>query len=264
MSPGIALLREGPVVRIRLNRPDRRNAFDDEMIREIRETFEGLAAESGHRAIVIDAEGESFCAGADLRWMQRLAEADVETNRADALQLSSMFAAVADSPVPVVALVRGPALGGGSGLVAAADIAIAEIDAIFGFTEVRLGIIPAVISPFVLRKVHAGDARRYFLTGERFDAREAQRIGLVQIVTEPRGLADAAEHLLGELLAGGPRAQSEVKSLLAALRLTPPAEQAALTGEWIARLRASEEGRAGMKAFLERGRPPWALPRRDA
>lgn len=264
MSRGIALLREGPVVRIRLNRPDRRNAFDDEMIREIRETFEGLAGESGHRAIVIDAEGGSFCAGADLRWMRRLAEVDVETNRADALQLSSMFAAVADSPVPVVALVRGPALGGGSGLVAAADIAIAEIDAIFGFTEVRLGIIPAVISPFVLRKVHAGDARRYFLTGERFDAREAQRIGLVQIVTEPRGLEAAAEHLLGELLAGGPRAQSEVKSLLAALRVAPPAEQAALTGEWIARVRASEEGRAGMKAFLERGRPPWMLPRGDA
>jgi methylglutaconyl-CoA hydratase len=264
VSEGIALFREGPVVRIRLSRPERRNAFDDGMIRSIREAFEALAAETGHRVILIDAEGDSFCAGADLRWMQRIAQAGVESNRADAVELSSMFAAIAGSPVPVVALVRGPALGGGSGIVAAADIAIAEEGAVFGFTEVRLGIIPAVISPFVMRKVHAGDARRYFLTGERFDAREALRIGLVQILAESNGLGAAADRLVGELLAGGPHAQTEVKSLLAVLSATRPAEHAALTADWIARLRASEEGRAGMRAFLERERPPWTSPLENA
>ena len=261
MTGGVLVLQEGAVARVRLNRPERRNALDDRMARAVQDAFAALASEPAVRVVVIDGEGEAFCAGADLEYMQRIAAADEDTNRRDALGLAAMFAAVASCPHPVAAMVRGPALGGGAGLVAAADIAIAEESAVFGFTEVRLGLIPAVISPFVLRKVHPADARRYFLTGERFLAEEAQRIGLVQLVVPPGELDHAMDRCIEQLLAGAPGAQSEVKALLDALPQTPPGERPRLTASWIARLRASEEGRAGMQAFLDRKPAPWAIDR---
>jgi methylglutaconyl-CoA hydratase len=257
LAGGVIVLQEGAVARVRLNRPERRNALDDGMIRAVEDAFASVAENPAVRVVLIDAEGDAFCAGADLEYMQRIATSDEETNRQDALRLGAMFAAMASCPHPVVALVRGPALGGGAGLVAAADIAIAEAGALFGFTEVRLGLIPAVISPFVLRKVHPADVRRYFLTGERFSAAEALRIGLVQILVEPGQLDLAAGRCVAELLAGAPRAQGEVKALLDTLPRTPPGDCPKLTAAWIARLRASEEGREGMRAFLERKPAPW-------
>jgi methylglutaconyl-CoA hydratase len=262
MTAGITLVREGEVARVRLARADRRNALDEGMIAGLREAFAAIESGPDIRVVVIEGEGEAFCAGADLAWMRRIGEADRETNRLDALNISAMFRAVADCPYPVLARVHGAALGGGAGLAAAADIAVADSKAVFGFTEVRLGIVPAVISPFVLRKVGAGDARRYFLTGERFSAAEALRIGLVQAIAEPDALDTTVDRLIGELLAGGPVAQREVKGLIERLRMTGEEEQAGLTADLIARLRASEEGREGMRAFLERRAPSWA-PRKE-
>jgi methylglutaconyl-CoA hydratase len=159
--------------------------------------------------------------------------------------------------------VHGAALGGGCGLVAAADIAIASSDAVFGFTEVRLGLLPAVISPFVLAKVRPGDAKRYFLTGEKFDAAEARRIGLLHGIASPGSLSDEVRRMADSLLAGAPGAQSEIKELLRLLPQTSSSEVASMTAAWIARLRGSKEGREGMTAFLERRAPSWAPPRPD-
>ncbi len=263
MSEAVLCLREPPLFRVRLNRPERRNAFDGEMITLLREAFEAAAAERETRVVILDAEGAVFCGGADLDHMRRQALEGFEENRADALLMAAMFAAIANCPRPVVAAVRGAALGGGCGLVAASDIALAAPDSVFGFTEVRLGLIPAVISPFVLRKVRPGDARRYFLTGEKFDAAEALRIGLVQGVGADADLEREVTGMAEALLAGAPGAQAEIKDLLRALPGCPERETASLTAEWIARVRGGSEGREGMAAFLERRPPAWTrgLPR---
>jgi methylglutaconyl-CoA hydratase len=262
MAAEIRRIRQDGVTRIRLTRGDRRNAFDEAMIAGLREAFDAVRSEPGVRVVILEGEGETFCAGADLAWMRRIAEADPERNRIDALEMSAMFRAIAACPFPVLARVQGAALGGGAGLVAAADIAVVDPGAVFGFTEVRLGIIPAVISPFVLRKVHPADVRRYFLTGERFGAAEALRIGLAQVVAESGGLDAAVDRVLAQVMAGGPNAQREVKRLLEVLPGTPEEERERLTADWIARLRASEEGRDGIRAFLERRAPSWS-PRKE-
>src|SRR5437867_1446083 len=197
---GLRSERDGHVLRVTLARPERRNAFDAALISELTEAF----AEVGDaRAVVVAGEGESFCAGADIEWQRAAIDLSFDENVEDAMRLYRMCEAIDRCPAPVVARVQGYALGGGSGLVATADIAIAARDAVFGFSEVKLGIIPAVISPFVLPKIGA-HARRYFLTGERFDADTALRIGLVQDVVDD--LDAAVERILGELLASGPQA----------------------------------------------------------
>ena len=237
--------RQGPVLRITLARPERRNAFDAALIAELTEAF-GVVGDA--RAVVLAGEGETFCAGADVEWQRSSIDLSYDENVEDAARLAAMMSAVDGCPAPVVARVQGYALGGGSGLVACADVAVASTDAVFGFSEVKLGIIPAVISPFVLAKIGAA-ARRYFLTGERFDADTARHIGLVHEVTT--NLDEAVERIVGELLTSGPEAVRAAKALV---REQPPAEELPHVA---ARRRTSTEGQEGLRAFLERRQPGW-------
>ena len=238
--------RDGSVLRVTLARPDRRNAFDAELIGELAEAFVDVGRA---QAVVLAGEGASFSAGADVDWMRASAGLSHEENVADANALRRMLEAIDGCPAPVVARVQGHALGGGAGLVAAADIAIASRDATFAFSEVKLGIIPAVISPFALAKIGPGAARRYFLTGERFDADTALRIGLVSAVVDD--LDAATESVVGELLSAGPHAVRWAK------RLVRERPDGAETARWIAERRTSDEGQEGLAAFLEKRPPSW-------
>jgi methylglutaconyl-CoA hydratase len=237
--------RDGDVLRITLARPDRRNAFDAALIAELAEAFVGVGRA---RAVVLAGEGPSFSAGADVDWMRSSVDLSYEENVADANALRAMLEAIDTCPAPVVARVQGHALGGGSGLVACADVAIAAPDAVFGFSEVKLGIIPAVISPFVLPKIGA-HARRYFLTGERFGSETALRIGLVHELAAD--LDVAVDRVVDELLTSGPLAVREAKHLI---RERPTGEQ---TAQIAARLRTGDEGQEGLQAFLERRGADW-------
>ena len=237
--------REGPVLRVTLAKPKRCNAFDAALIAELQEAFADVG---DARVVVLAGEGESFSAGADVEWQRAAIDLSYEENVEDALRLFRMCEAVDSCPAPVVARIQGYCLGGGCGLAACADIAIAGEDALFGFSEVKLGIVPAVISPFVLPRVGSA-ARRYFLTGERFDAQTALRIGLVSEVAAD--LDEAVERVLGELMASGPAAVRAAKRLI---REWPGGEVAA---QIAARLRTSEEGQAGLRAFLDKQAAPW-------
>jgi methylglutaconyl-CoA hydratase len=239
--------RDGDVLRVTLARPETRNAFDAALIAELAEAFVDVGKA---RAVVLAGEGASFCAGADVEWMRASVELDYEANVADAMALRRMLEAIDSCPAPVIALVQGHALGGGAGLVACSDIAIAHERAVFAFSEVKLGIIPAVISPFALAKIGASAARRYFVTGERFDAGTALRIGLVHEVTAD--LDPALETALGELRSAGPRAARAAKRLV----LDRPDGQE--TARRIAARRTSAEGQQGLRAFLERRPPDWS------
>ena len=238
--------RDGPVLRVTLARPERRNAFDAALIRELTEAFADVG---DARAVVLAGEGESFCAGADVDWQRSAIDLDYDENVADALRLYRMLEAIDSCPAPVVARVQGYALGGGSGLVCCADVAIAAPEATFGFSEVKLGIVPAVISPFVFPRIGTAAARRYFLTGERFDAETALRIGLVHEVAAE--LDAAVERALGELLTAGPAATRAAKQLI---RDSPDGEEAA---HLAAKLRTSPEGQEGLRAFLDKRTAAW-------
>src|SRR5436309_103232 len=227
---GLRIERDGQILRITLAKPERRNAFDAELIRELTEAFADVG---DARAVVFAGEGASFCAGADVEWQRSAVDLTYDENVEDAMRLYRMCEAIDTCPAPVVAAVQGYALGGGSGLVACADIAIAARDATFGFSEVKLGIIPAVISPFVLPKIGA-HARRYFLTGERFDAETALRIGLVHELVED--LDAAVDRVVAELSTAGPEAVRDAKRLV---RERPEGEE---TAQIAARLRAGDEG----------------------
>jgi methylglutaconyl-CoA hydratase len=245
---GLRVERQGPILRVTLARPDRRNAFDAELIAELSEAFSDVG---DARVVLLSGDGPAFCAGADVEWQRASVDLSYEENVEDAMRLHAMLTAVDTCPAPVVCRVHGFALGGGSGLVACADIAIATPDAVFGFTEVRLGIIPAVISPFVLAKIGGGAARRYFLTGERFDAGAANEIGLVHDVQkQPEFLID---EIIAEILECGPQAVREAK------RLVHDAPQGRATAEIAATRRTSDEGQEGLRAFLERREPRWRL-----
>jgi methylglutaconyl-CoA hydratase len=238
--------RGGDVLRVTLTRPERRNAFDATLIAELAEAFADVG---DARAVVLSGEGPSFCAGADVEWQRASIDLDYDENVEDAMRLYRMLEAIDSCPAPVVCLAHGFVLGGGSGLVACADIAVAAPDAVFGFTEVRLGIIPAVISPFVLPKIGAA-ARRYFLTGERFDADVALRIGLVHEVADDA--QSAVDSIVAALVAGGPEAVREAK------RLVRERPSGVATAEIAAARRTSAEGQDGLRAFLEKRSPAWA------
>ena len=238
--------KDGPVLRVTLARPERRNAFDAALIAELAEAFADV---SDARAVVLSGDGEAFCAGADVDWQRASIDLSYEENVADALRLFEMCEAIDRCPAPVVARVHGYALGGGSGLVACSDIVLAEAETVFGFTEVRLGIVPAVISPFVLPRIGA-HARRYFLTGERFSADVALRIGLVSEVADG-DLDERVEGVVSHLLAGGPEAVRAAKELA---RNRPDGQAAA---EIAAARRTSAEGQDGLRAFLEKRTPAW-------
>jgi len=244
------------VVRLSLNRPEVHNAFDEDMIAELHETFDALGKQPGVRVIVLTGAGQSFSAGADLNWMRRMAGMDEDSNREDATRMADMFAAMNACAKPVIGLANGAAFGGGVGLVACCDIVIAKPQALFGLTEVRLGLIPAVIAPFVLAKTGAAAARRYMLTGERFDAVTAQRIGLVHEVADDLDAASAP--ILDALMQSAPDAVTDIKDLLHDLSRHPDGHDSRhLTAHRIAARRMSDEGKAGIDAFLHRRKPDW-------
>jgi methylglutaconyl-CoA hydratase len=240
--------RDGELLRITLARADRRNAFDAALIAELAEAFVDVGRA---RAVVLAGDGPSFSAGADIDWMRSSAGLSYDENVEDALALRRMLEAIDRCQAPVLARVQGHAFGGGCGLVACSDIAVAAEDAVFAFSEVKLGILPSVISPFALAKIGPSAARRYFVTGERFDARTALRIGLVHEVTAD--LDGAVARIVGELLGAGPRAARAAKRLVLDAPLDGPE-----TARRIAERRTSDEGQQGLRAFLERRRPDWA------
>lgn len=253
----------GPAVRITLARPDVRNAFDETLIAELSQALGEIsrsaasAPDRAPRALVLTGEGAAFCAGADMNWMKRSIGFSREENEADARRFAAMLRALDELPLPTIARVNGACLGGGMGLISCCDMAVAVESADFGFTEVRLGIAPAVISTFVLRKIGAAAARRYFLTGEIFKAPVARNLGLVHEVVGEGGLDAAVDRLVAALQGNGPNAVAAAKRLIReGLALD---REAAIehTVRAIAGLRASPEGQEGLGAFLEKRRPAW-------
>ena len=240
---------------ITLARPERKNAFDAELIAELTAAVGKVDVTS--RAVVLMSEGDTFCTGADLAWMKSMVDYGLERNVSDSRALAQMYAALDALPMPLLARVQGAAIGGGAGLVAVADIAVASTEATFGFTEVRLGIIPAVVSPYVVRKVGPGHATVLFVSGIRFDARRAMEIGLVEAVESPEELDAKLALYLDAVVAGGPRAVNAAKQLVRDVAGRPVAEVRDLTVKRIAELRVSAEGQEGMRAFLERRTARW-------
>jgi methylglutaconyl-CoA hydratase len=248
---------DGPVARVWLNRPETRNAFDGLMVTELRKTLFDLGSLDQVRVVVLGGRGPSFCAGVDLQWMKAAAGFTREENLREAQALADLFFTVYNSPKPIVARVQGAALGGGSGLVAASDIPVAALGTQFGFTEVRLGIVPAVISPYVIGKIGESAARELFLTGERFEAVRAAEIGLVRAAVPPEDLDAAVEGRVQELLQAGPRAVAEAKALIREVAWKRVEDVQRYTVERISDLRVSPEGQEGMRAFLEKRKPSW-------
>jgi methylglutaconyl-CoA hydratase len=246
--------------RVTLNRPQVHNAFNAELIEELRSAFEEVGSYSlGEvRAVVLAGEGPSFCAGADVNWMRASLNLTEEDNVQDALRMARMFDTINRCRVPVVGRIHGLALGGGVGLVAVCDIVVAVEDARFAFSEVKLGIIPAVISPYVLARIGQSHARALFLTAERFGADRAARIGLVHIVVPPDRLDEEVERVLREINTSAPEAVARAKELIATLPHLPPDEVMMHTARTIASLRVGEEGQEGLRAFLEKRKPRWA------
>lgn len=251
--------RSGPVDTITLCRPEVHNAFNEQVVADLAAAFVQVGASPETRVVVLAGEGPSFCAGADLEWMQRAAAFTEAENRRDAEALAAMLRAVAECPCPVVASVQGSAFGGGAGLAAAADIAIAGESARFAFTEVRLGIVPATIARHVIRKIGPGHALPLFLTGERFGAARALALGLVHRVVPDGELRQAVSETIDALLAGGPDAHRRVKEVVR--HMAPDdAELDAYAAALIAQVRSGTEAREGMAAFLEKRAAPWVLP----
>jgi len=249
---------EKNVARVTLNRPDVHNAFDDVMIRELAEAFADIEKRPEVRAVVLSGEGKSFCAGADLNWMRRVKDYSYDDNLCESLELSDMLYKIYASPKPTIARVNGAAIGGGTGLVAVCDIAVAAETAKFSFSEVKLGLIPACISPYVLKKCGEGKCREFFLTGERLTADKVLSAGLINTVVPPEGLDAAVDRYLSQLLSSGPEAITTCKELLRNVPLMSYDEVKKYTAEVIARIRMSDEGQEGMAAFLEKRRPKWA------
>lgn len=248
------------VVQVTLNRPEVHNALDEALIAALTEAVGAASADAHVRAVVLTGAGASFCAGADLAYMARTAALPREDNVADAQRLQRLMQALHECPKATIARVNGAAIGGGVGLLAACDLAVAADTARFGLSEVRLGLVPAVIGPYVLEKVGVGAARALFITGRRLAAQEALRIGLVQEVVPRQELDAAVDAMLEMVLKAGPGAIAAAKQLLNRIAGRPPAEVAALTAEMIADLRASPEAQEGMRAFLEKRTPSFARP----
>jgi methylglutaconyl-CoA hydratase len=262
MTQHIAIERQGPVGLVTLNRPERHNAFDDALIAELTEAFRSMEAEDGIRCVVLSSAGRSFSAGADLNWMRRVAAASQEENKRDAMALAALMRTLAELRKPTVARVQGPAYGGGVGLVACCDVAVATVRATFALTEAKLGLIPAVISPYVVAAIGARAARRYFLTAETLEASDAWRLGLVHELAQDDGdLDEKVGQVVDAFLACGPLAQAESKALIRAIAGRPvTGELIQDTAERIARIRSSPEGVEGVAAFLEKRRASWLPP----
>ena len=258
----LAIERQGPIGLITMNRPERHNAFDEALIDDLTEAFRSMEAEESVRIVVLSGAGKSFSAGADLNWMKRMAGFSLEENRRDAMGFATLMRSIAHFRKPTIARVHGAAYGGGVGLVACCDIAVATQHATFSISEARLGLIPAVISPYVIAAIGERAARRYFLTAERFDAAEAWRLGLVhELAGNDVELDEKLGEIVDALLAAGPAAQLEAKALIRAVTGKPvTSELIQDTAERIAKMRASPEGREGVGAFLEKRRAAWVPP----
>ena len=237
---------------VTLNRPEVRNAFNEQVIAEMTAWADRAATDGSLRGVVIGGAGPSFCAGADLAWMSKMAAYTHEENLRDARAAAAMFAAIDKLPMPVIAQIHGAALGGGAGLAAVADIAVAADDTTFGFTEVRLGLLPAVIAPYVLAKIGQSSARELFVTGRRFDAEHARRIGLVHAVVPAAELIDKVNGYVREIAANGPEAMVAAKALIRRIANLSIAEAAPITAEAIADRRVSDEAQKMMKVFLKK------------
>ena len=254
----LTIEKKGATAFVWLDRPDVRNAFDDALISLLKENLEKLDSDASVRAVVLGGRGPAFCAGADLNWMKRMAGYSYEENLADAQALAGMLATLDRMAKPTIARVHGPAFAGGTGLVAACDIAVGTPDAKFCFSEAKLGLSPATISPHVLRAIGERAARRYFLTAEVFDAAEAYRLGLLTALVPAAELDSAIDALLKHLVAGGARALARIKELVQAVA-SRPVDDALVTdtAKRIAEIRVSPEGREGIASFLEKRKPSW-------
>jgi methylglutaconyl-CoA hydratase len=260
VSNTLSVDREGPIARVTLTRPEVRNAFNAELIDALHLAFSELSVEPSEalRAVVLAGAGKAFCAGADVEWQRAAISLSVEENEADAARLQAMLLAIDECPVPVIARVHGASLGGGMGLCAVADVVLSTADAVFGFTETKLGIMPAVISPFVLARIGEGHARALFPAGERFGADRALAIGLVhEVLPDEAALDQRVDALLDEVLSAGPTAARGAKAVIRDQRGLTLGEARALAVERAARQRVSAEGQEGLTAFLDKRPPSW-------
>ncbi|MGE0359658.1 MAG: enoyl-CoA hydratase-related protein [Vicinamibacterales bacterium] len=253
----LTIRRDGPVEYLTLNRPEVRNAFNDAVIAELQRWADSAAADPALRVVVLGGAGPVFSAGADAAWMARMAGYSREENEADARRTTAMLRAINALPVGVIGRIHGAALGGGAGLAAICDIVVAEAQAVFGFTEAKLGIVPAMISPFVLPKIGVSAARQLFLTGMRFDAATAKAIGLVHAVVPAEALDATVQQYVAEFLSAAPSAVATAKRLIPQVAGRSPDEAAELTATTIAAQRASAEGQEGLRAFLDKRPPHW-------
>ncbi len=256
-EPTVRLRLDGPVARVTLNRPDIRNAFNDEMLAGLLDAFARIRDDEQARVVVLTGAGKAFCAGADLHWMKRVVDYTYEENYEDSLRLAKMLREVYTCPKPVIGRINGPAIGGGTGMVAVCDIAIAAESAFFAFSETKLGITPAAISPYLLKRMGERNLREFFLTGERFTAARAFQLGLVNAAVPDGELDDAVEGKIKLILTGGPKALAVSKDLIRNISEKTLDDVGPYTAEVIARLRMSDEGQDGMNAFLEKRKPRW-------
>ena len=253
----LLLKKERHIAHVKLNRPDVHNAFNEALMQELKTLFEGLATDREVRIVVLEAEGKSFCAGGDLNYMKSAAQKNSDQNREESLLMAKMFSAINDLPKTVVGVIHGAVFGGGVGLTSVCDIVLAEEKTVFSLSEVRLGLAPSVISPFVIEKIGLSQARRYFLTGERFDARAAREIGLVHAIFTETERQKAIEEYTGTLLNCSPSATAAIKDLIRHNITLEREELRLYTAEHISALRASAEAQEGMSAFFEKRKPKW-------
>lgn len=258
MSRGtLRVTRQGAVARVALDRPDVRNAFNDHMLEDLLEAFAAIRDDRDIRVVVLTGEGKVFCAGADVHWMRRVVGFSYEENYEDSLRLARTLREIYTCPKPVIGRINGAAIGGGTGLVAVCDIALASEDAVFAFTETKLGLTPATIAPYLLKRMGERNLREYFLTGDRFSATQAAQMGLVNAALPATELDAAVEAKIQMILTGGPEALAVSKELLREISERSLDDNGPFTAGQIARLRMSEEGQEGMNAFLEKRKPRW-------
>jgi methylglutaconyl-CoA hydratase len=249
---------KGKIFRITMNRPRVHNAFNSKMIEELTEAFDLAKSDDNVRVVVLTGAGKSFCAGADLNWMREIIQYSYKRNLQESLQVAELMKAIYELPKPTIARINGAVIGGGTGLLSACDIVVASDKARFGLSEVKIGLIPAAIGPYVIRRIGESAAHELFLTGERFDAQRALEIGLVNKVIPDAGLDEKVEELVRLLLSSGPEAIAKCKELLHKVPGMSLEEAKGYTAEMIARLRVSPEGQEGMASFLEKRKPRWA------